>query len=508
MAAGEGSPQPAPPRWIADGTRRPGPLRARARSSRSSRHLSPAAGSSPLFWLAAGIAMLVEWTAMTRVEPRRPLRRCSPALGVSAARPLCLQPSSSCRRSLAALGRRSSLALVAGAGPATGSGRRAGFLYAAVIVARPAGRPGAIPSSGSSGCSGCSRSCGRRISRPISRAGGSAARSFGRGSARRRPGRASAAASLAGDARPGFWSRGVSPSGSAGRRFELAGRAVLSAAASVASQLGDLGESALKRTLRRQGFKPPDPRAWGRHGPARRLLGGCAPRAACPRAAELAGGISDDPLRDDPGRDRIGRPVDRRGRPRPSRRLPRRGGRRRSRRDGACRASRGGSARALRRWPTSAGRADAQGGAVRQRHRVRGRASRPFSRRRARRRRRGRGDQRHGGPAADPCRPEARADAIALANKESLVCAGAAFMADAAAARRRDRAGRFRAQRPRPGAGGRPTSSDVDVAIITATGGPVPHLGAGADRRGDPGRRRPPIRSGRWGPRSTSTPPR
>ena len=63
------------------------------------------------------------------------------------------------------------------------------------------------------------------------------------------------------------------------------------------------------------------------------------------------------------------------------------------------------------------------------------------------------GDQRHGGPAARPraaLKPGRRI--AALANKESLVCAGEAFMAQARRLGVDDHAGRFRAQRPRPGA--------------------------------------------------------
>ena len=80
-------------------------------------------------------------------------------------------------------------------------------------------------------------------------------------------------------------------------------------------------------------------------------------------------------------------------------------------------------------------------------------------------------DQRRRRPRADLRALSSRAP-IALANKESLVCAGAAFMRDAPAARRRDPAGRFASttRSSRRSAAGR--SRTGRAMTLTASGGP------------------------------------
>ena len=66
--------------------------------------------------------------------------------------------------------------------------------------------------------------------------------------------------------------------------------------------------------FRREGFEPPDPGAWRRHGPPRRVLGRCGRGAGSVIVAAELVGRSRDEIRDDPGSDRIGRPFDGRGR--------------------------------------------------------------------------------------------------------------------------------------------------------------------------------------------------
>ncbi len=92
---------------------------------------------------------------------------------------------------------------------------------------------------------------------------------------------------------------------------------------------------------------------------------------------------------------------------------------------------------------------------------------------------------------------------IALANKESLVCAGQAFMRERAGARRQilpvdsEHNALYQALGGRAGRG-----RGLDDADRLRRA--VPDLAARKDRRRDAGRRRRPIRSGRWDRRSTS----
>jgi phosphatidate cytidylyltransferase len=87
------------------------------------------------FWLLAGLAVLIEWTAITRVEPREPLRVVLGLALVASALALALRlPAWSVAVAAAA-------ALVGGAAFGRGARDRlwsgAGFLYAAVIATVP-----------------------------------------------------------------------------------------------------------------------------------------------------------------------------------------------------------------------------------------------------------------------------------------------------------------------------------------------------------------------------------
>lgn len=88
-----------------------------------------------LFWLAAGIAMMVEWTDMVRSEPRRPVQAVY-GLGLLALTVLFLLHGSFMASAAVAL-----IALVAGALLTRGSRERlwsaAAFAYAAIIVLVP-----------------------------------------------------------------------------------------------------------------------------------------------------------------------------------------------------------------------------------------------------------------------------------------------------------------------------------------------------------------------------------
>lgn len=88
-----------------------------------------------LFWLAAGVAMVVEWTDMTRIEPRRTLQVVF-GLGLMALTVLYLAGGSLAAGAVAAL-----LAMGLGGLFARGSHARlwavSGFAYAAVIVLVP-----------------------------------------------------------------------------------------------------------------------------------------------------------------------------------------------------------------------------------------------------------------------------------------------------------------------------------------------------------------------------------
>lgn len=91
--------------------------------------------SFALFWLAAGIAMMVEWTAMTRIEPRRPVQIVF-GLGLAALTLVFLTDSSLAAGVIAAL-----VTLVLGSVMTRGGAGRlwagTGFAYAAVIVIVP-----------------------------------------------------------------------------------------------------------------------------------------------------------------------------------------------------------------------------------------------------------------------------------------------------------------------------------------------------------------------------------
>ncbi|MGO4386187.1 phosphatidate cytidylyltransferase [Microvirga sp. 2YAF29] len=88
-----------------------------------------------LFWLAAGIAMMVEWTDMVRSEPRRPVQAIY-GLGLLALTVLFLLNGSFMDSAAVAL-----IALVAGALLTRGSREKlwsaAAFAYAAIIVLVP-----------------------------------------------------------------------------------------------------------------------------------------------------------------------------------------------------------------------------------------------------------------------------------------------------------------------------------------------------------------------------------
>ena len=88
-----------------------------------------------LFWLAAGIAMMVEWTDMVRSEPRRPVQAVY-GLGLLALTVLFLFHGSFMASAAVAL-----ITLVAGALLTQGSREKlwsaAAFVYAAIIVLVP-----------------------------------------------------------------------------------------------------------------------------------------------------------------------------------------------------------------------------------------------------------------------------------------------------------------------------------------------------------------------------------
>jgi phosphatidate cytidylyltransferase len=89
--------------------------------------------SFALFWLAAGIAMMVEWTDMTRVEPRRPVQAIL-GLGLVALTAVMLMGWG------LLTGLVCTLAALAVAGLTVRTGRvwaLSGFLYAAAIVIVP-----------------------------------------------------------------------------------------------------------------------------------------------------------------------------------------------------------------------------------------------------------------------------------------------------------------------------------------------------------------------------------
>ena len=184
--------------------------------------------------------------------------------------------------------------------------------------------------------------------------------------------------------------------------------------------------------------------------------------------------------------------------PRP---LPGRGGRRRQRRRGA-RGSRARARRALRgarrRAPAASAAAKRSAGTGIACGAGAGRRARGG---RARRRHRHGGDQRHGRASCRRTRPSSPAARIALANKESLVCAGAAFMARCAAARGADPARSIPSTTRSQQALGAGRPEDVASMTLTASGGPVPDLerASGSPRRRPP--RPPPTRPGRWAPK-------
>ncbi len=89
-----------------------------------------------LFWLAAGIAMMVEWTGMTRVEP--PLRPLQGIFALAlAARPCCCLLRAGYRVFVGLTAAASLVAAVLGRTPRDKMWAATGFLYGLVIVLVP-----------------------------------------------------------------------------------------------------------------------------------------------------------------------------------------------------------------------------------------------------------------------------------------------------------------------------------------------------------------------------------
>jgi phosphatidate cytidylyltransferase len=135
MGAGEGSsPHPAPTRWMSS------ELGARVLSAIvlglfALFALYRGGWVFALFWLAAGVATLIEWTDMTRVAPHRPLQAA--LAGALVAMTGLYLAGSGFPAVFAVLGAALALALAAARGSRSRVWAATGFLYAAVLTLVP-----------------------------------------------------------------------------------------------------------------------------------------------------------------------------------------------------------------------------------------------------------------------------------------------------------------------------------------------------------------------------------
>lgn len=135
MGAGEGSsPHPAPTRWMSS------ELGARVLSAIvlglfALFALYRVGWVFALFWLAAGVATLIEWTDMTRVAPHRPLQAA--LAGALVAMTGLYLAGSGFPAVFAVLGAALALALAAARGSRSRLWAATGFLYAAVLTLVP-----------------------------------------------------------------------------------------------------------------------------------------------------------------------------------------------------------------------------------------------------------------------------------------------------------------------------------------------------------------------------------